>query len=320
MAELLKTVRLSLPNEAQELATDVVVEDTGDGEWTLLCLHGFGDNLHTWQSLRTILEPRGARVVALDLPGFGRSPMPAAFGPEYSLRAVDVVHAFARELARERDDALLLAGNSLGGAIGLGAMIRDRRATRRCIDGAALLSPATPATRTPMFVRLLRAPVYRWSEDLMARLPTRARRAAAGMITRTVIQMMVHPGFRPSRAWRESIIDAFVRPGSWRDLETVALDLLWTLRGKRRGVLELLEHTDQVSTPVHVVRGELDRVISRSELVHLAAELPHGAYSELPGIGHCPQNEAPARCAEIVLDLLDAVRGLDASDEPGAER
>ena len=147
----------------------------------------------------------------------------------------------------------------------------------------------------------------------MARLPPRARRAAAGWVARAAIRLLVHPGFRAPRSWREAVIDSLVRPGSWRDLELVAQDLMWILRGKSAAAALLMQSVEQLSTPIHVVRGELDPVIGEPELRELAGLLPAGELTQLPGIGHCPQIEAPARCAEIALDLLRAARGRGAA-------
>ena len=47
----------------------------GQGDTTILLIHGFGESLTTW---RAVFDPLAARakVVAIDLPGFGVSQKP----------------------------------------------------------------------------------------------------------------------------------------------------------------------------------------------------------------------------------------------------
>ena len=54
------------------LATEYTIEGAGG---TALFLHGWQDNLHTWDSLASLLAPM-YRVVRLDLPGFGKTELP----------------------------------------------------------------------------------------------------------------------------------------------------------------------------------------------------------------------------------------------------
>lgn len=290
----------------EPIPVEVVVRDTGEGEWTLLCLHGFGDNLHTWQELRALLEPRGARVVALDLPGFGRSPLPPRFAQDYTLHAVALTRLLAAR-CREKKKPLLAVGNSLGGAVALGVAGTDARA-ERSFDALLLLAPATPETRTPLFIHFLRAPVYRWSEELKGRLSESARLAFARLVARGAFRTILARGARPTPAWWQSTVESFARPGAFVDVEQVARDLLWVLRGEAKHALELLRDVERISTPVVIMRGEEDRVIGERELDALARRIPGARRVTLPGVGHCPQNEAPTACAEACLELLDAVR------------
>lgn len=50
-------------------------EQAGHGKRTVLLLHGWGDNLHTFKELQKFLSS-GYNVISLDLPGFGSSQAP----------------------------------------------------------------------------------------------------------------------------------------------------------------------------------------------------------------------------------------------------
>ena len=98
MSQPLKTVDIPACEDHAAMRAELSVDDTGRGDWTLLCVHGFSDNLYTWQALREILEPKGARVIAFDLPGFGQSPLAPEFVDNYSVAVGN--HSLKRDTNR----------------------------------------------------------------------------------------------------------------------------------------------------------------------------------------------------------------------------
>jgi pimeloyl-ACP methyl ester carboxylesterase len=81
----------------------------------LVLLHGIG---HRWQAWLPIMDELAAHheVIAIDLPGFGASPVPPDGMPSDMARSVAGIATF---LAGEGLDRPHVAGNSLGGAIAL---------------------------------------------------------------------------------------------------------------------------------------------------------------------------------------------------------
>ncbi len=79
---------------------------------TTVMLHGWGDNLHTFDAL--VRQMPGYRIVRLDLPGFGQSERPReAWGvEEYAL----FVANFLKKLSI---DSYVLVGHSFGGRIAI---------------------------------------------------------------------------------------------------------------------------------------------------------------------------------------------------------
>ena len=104
---------------------------TGSGP-TLVLIHGIG---HHWQGWEPVLDRlAGERdVIAIDLPGFGESPMPPAGTPAGVGSLTDMVSGFLDDLEVERPH---VAGNSLGGWISLELAKRGR------VASATGLSPA----------------------------------------------------------------------------------------------------------------------------------------------------------------------------------
>jgi pimeloyl-ACP methyl ester carboxylesterase len=83
----------------------------GAGDTTLLLLHGYGESLTTW---RAVFDPLAstARVVAIDLPGFGGSAKPNV---PYSLPAL--TERLSRFIDRWTTGTVVVVGHSMGGEL-----------------------------------------------------------------------------------------------------------------------------------------------------------------------------------------------------------
>jgi pimeloyl-ACP methyl ester carboxylesterase len=89
----------------------VEYQDEGSGE-TILFLHGWQDNLHTFDPLVLLLKKNNVRLVRLDLPGFGQSEDPKA---DWSL---DDYVAFMESFIKKINlSPAVLVGHSFGGRI-----------------------------------------------------------------------------------------------------------------------------------------------------------------------------------------------------------
>src|ERR671929_2264393 len=78
---------------------------------TLVLVHGFGDSAETWSFVLPRLKHEW-RIVAPDLAGFGRTPIPPE-GMRFSV-LTDYLGWFLDELGAQN---IALVGNSLGGAV-----------------------------------------------------------------------------------------------------------------------------------------------------------------------------------------------------------
>ena len=99
--------------------------EAGAGE-PLLLLHGWPTSSHLWRNVIPRLAER-RRVIAPDLPGFGRSEKPA--GASYSFRFYEqVLDGLCAALDLKRP---ALAVHDLGGPLGLTGHCAARTASRR---------------------------------------------------------------------------------------------------------------------------------------------------------------------------------------------
>src|SRR4051794_4502679 len=91
----------------------------------IVLLHGWSDSADTWRLLLAALARRGHDAIALDMPGFGAAGAPP--DGEGVMPQLDDSAAAAIERGSDRAGGgpVIVAGNSLGGAVALRAAERD---------------------------------------------------------------------------------------------------------------------------------------------------------------------------------------------------
>ena len=103
---------LSLAPIASPDPPGLAFSSSGQGEPTLVLIHGAGQDRHMWDRVTPLLETRH-RVVRVDLPGHGESPQVTPF----SLK--EVASALDRTLDREKVKKAVLVGQSYGAWVAL---------------------------------------------------------------------------------------------------------------------------------------------------------------------------------------------------------
>jgi pimeloyl-ACP methyl ester carboxylesterase len=238
-----------------------------------LLIHGIGLDRHCWEPVRPLLE-REREVVAVELPGFGTSPMPAE-PPEIATFA-DAVEAFARELGLERPH---VAGNSLGGSVALELGARGAART------VCALSPAGFALGRE---RAFERGCLRVTLALARRLAPHADRVMASAAARTLLisQMATRPWAIPAPAAAHMMRSTASAPGfeatipafdRWRPATPIC--------------------------PTTVAWAERDRLLLASRQAPRAARmLPAARHVILAGCGHVPMWDDPEQVAAVLLE------------------
>lgn len=261
------------------------VRDTGPRTApAVILLHGFGSSLQTWDEWARDLE-RDHRVIRYDLPGFGLTGADPS-GDYADARSIAIVLALMDRLNVARAS---IVGNSMGGRIAWTFAAQHPERT----DKLVLISPdgfASPgfaygvAPKVPLILRAL--PYVLPAAMLRASLvPAYADQAVlTDALFSRYRDMMLAPGVR----------SAIVR----RMGQQVLADPVPLLR--------------QIAAPVLVMWGEKDGMIPFSNAADYMRALPNGTLAALPGVGHIPQEEAPATVG-IVRAFLDRGPGAPGS-------
>lgn len=284
----------------------------GDGTMTLLMVHGGRDHCRCWDDTITHL-PTSWRVVAPDLRGHGGSAW--AKGGSYALwDYVGDLDALVRKLGRQQ--RLVLAGHSLGGAIVLqyagarpslvdGVVAIEPFGFGRGFDAAALrlagshdVSKITASEqRIPAPERLdvfldsvasmekRKLPVYRSLEEMRERL-----RAAHPGVGEQILARLLAFGIRKvgNRGYTWSF-DNRVRMASPYGFDLYDAREVW----------------GRIEAPVLIVNGEGDGA-RKPASDGLVGFLPGATTETIPGASHYVQLQQPAALASVITRFVDS--------------
>jgi pimeloyl-ACP methyl ester carboxylesterase len=237
----------------------------------ILFVHGLGGCWQNWLENITHFA-RYHRVVALDLPGFGWSPLPT-----WSLTIEShgrVVLDFARRLGLEGG---AIVGNSMGGFVAAEAVIQSAEAFGRLVLVAAAgishaemrAGPAVTAARmtavlSPAFFRL---------EDQVLRRP-RLRLGIFGAVFYNPLKLRTELLWEfASGAGKEGVMPAV------------------------RGMIgyDFLDRLGGVETPTLIVWGRNDHIVPPADSTGYGDRLPNSRAAIYDRCGHCPMAERPVR-------------------------
>lgn len=264
--------------------------DSGPHESSpIVLIHGLGDEADTWRHIFPALA-RWRRVIALDLPGFGRSEKPRrAYTPAF----------FARTVAGLLDalgiGQALLVGHSMGAAIAQRlALAQPRRAEQLVLIGGGL---PIESRRPPAQLWLFLMP------GLGETFYTSLRRSQAQAYA--TLQPYYHDlqAMPPAdqellrdrvwaRVWSAGQRRAFLSALRWLAIDQAARGEMFRAR---------LPH---MRTPTTLIWGAADRIVPPAAGAAMAALLPHAQLRIVEASGHLPHQERPEQVIALLQECL----------------
>ena len=249
---------------------------TGRGE-PLVLIHGIGSR---WQMWEPVIDRLAAHrdVIALDLPGFGVSPMPPPGTPAGVDSLTSLVAEFLAELGVERPHA---AGNSLGGLVVLELAKRGLVRSGNGISPSGFANgPESAFARAALWFAVSSA---RWLaprvEPLAAR--PRGRYLVFGTFVANPARISPHDAVESVRA---------LAGAPWFDQ---------TLRAVRPSQFTGGERID---VPVTIAWGDKDRLLLPHQSDRAKRAIPGARIVVLAGCGHVPTYDDPDQVARVLLE------------------
>jgi pimeloyl-ACP methyl ester carboxylesterase len=275
-------------HEVDVVGAKVNYVELGEGP-PVLFVHGLSGAWQNW--LENIPEfARDHRVVAVDLPGFGSSPMPSwdLTIPEYGR----FVRDFCERIGVARCS---LVGNSMGGFIATEVAITDPER----VDELVLVSAAGIT-----WARARREPATALARIGQAAAPLALKLQTSGfkrprLRNMTFQGVFFDPGgIRREMLW-ENLVPAMQSPGYF--------DAMTNLVG-----YDIRHRLEEIEVPTLVVWGRNDRVVPVPAAISYRKRI--GDNAELVIFDHCghvPQIERPERFNRVVQDFLERKGALD---------
>ena len=275
------------------------VGPVGEGR-DLVLVHGLGGSIDNWAAVGPALAER-FRVTALDLRGFGRTPLAESGSTQVKDNRV-LLDRFLDEVVG--GPPAVLVGNSMGGMISiLEAGIEPDK-----VSALVLVDPVLPYPKDHEADQTVAGAfgVYLMenAEEIVQGFLNDAGPEQSVMMTLQLCSVDV--GRIPPNAVQGLIALAHERA-----------EMSWPARAQieaARSLMELSWNEDeylaairQVTAPTFLLHGEKDRLIPLAAAEAVAQLRPDWTFEVFEDIGHIPQLEAPDRFVEAVCSWLDRV-------------
>ena len=263
--------------------------DAGAGERTpLVLVHGLGDEADTWRRVLPALA-RHRRVLAPDLPGFGRSG-----GPSRAYTSAFFARAIAGFLAALGIDRATLVGHSMGAAVAQRLAI----ARPELVERLVLIGGGLPMQRRYPPGQLWLFLVPGLGEAIYASL-RRSQDGAYATLRPYYYDLDALPA--EERAFLRQRVWARVWSGGQRRAFLSALRWL-SIEGATRADT-FRERMARMRTQTLVVWGEHDLIVPRAAGEALAGQLPRAQLHVVPGSGHLPHQERPEMVEQLLREI-----------------
>lgn len=251
---------------------DLNVRDVGPRDApAILLVHCYTCSLRYWQRLEPLLAT-DRRVISVDLLGHGDSEKPA---DGYSM--AHQADTIAQALDALGAPPVLAVGQSLGGPVSTALAERHPERVRGLV---AMDSPnRTDVASLPLTARVARMPV----------IGPALKRIAPDGVVRDELAKAFHDGFE--------VPDEFVD-----DVKGMTFDAFAKSSHEGADYIERRPLDDRIAAtglPVTVIFGAEDRIVDPAA-ADAYRDIPGARVVVLPGIGHTPQMEAPARSARLI--------------------
>ena len=255
----------------------------------IIFIHGLSGCWQNWlENLPHFARDR--RVIAVDLPGFGHSEMPA---DEISMSGyADAIDALMTELGA---DTAQIVGNSMGGFIGAELAIKHpARVERLVLVAAAGLSIESIRTQRTQGPRHRAENVVFFS---LGNLAARSHQVALRPRLRHALLLLIaaHPAKLPGPLAAQQVLGSG-KPGFSDALEAMCR-------------YPLRERLEKIGCPTLIVWGDKDRLVPLKDASVFEQLIPGSRKIIYKDTGHVTMMERPARFNEDVRAFLEEAPG-----------
>jgi pimeloyl-ACP methyl ester carboxylesterase len=283
--------------------------DFGGQGPTMVLVHGLGGSHLNWLTVAPQLARRG-RVLALDLPGFGRSQR----SPRRTTLAV-MREALAQFVDAMSTGPVHLVGNSMGGTLAiLETLERPGRVASTLLVCPALPAPPGGARVDPDWMRMLLIACAPGGHALLRR---QRRKIGPEQQVRGLLALCCTDPTKVPREIVEAHVALTAERASTPWVERVFAEAARSLLGELLLGRRVRRAIRQPRPRTLIIHGSRDRLVDpRSSRVAVAVNASI-ELTELADLGHTPQLEGADAFLEVAhrwLDRVGAAKSRDAAE------
>lgn len=266
--------------------TKMNFDKQGNGDTTVIFLHGFGASLQTWNDIRPGLEGALHSMYFIDFMGFGFSPLPPDNNFTFEAQAKRLVSFIKANNLRN----VVLVGHSFGGGVALMVQVSNQMDSMGLdIIKLALIDPGCYMNDIPFFIHFLKNPVLNFISTKMTPVKTRAKIIVRKTfknktrISPTIIQRNVYFFSRENYNYAVTQAARQILPDDY--------DKWTSAYGK-------------INIPALIIWGRNDKMLKLANGERLHRELSFSRLQVLDNCGHVPQEEYPEETVGLLLDFI----------------
>jgi len=269
---------------------------TGEGP-PIVLVHGITSSSRTWREVMPGLAEKH-EVIALDLPGHGRSGKPRG---DYSLG--NYASGIRDLLSVLNIGRVTVVGHSFGGGVAMqfGYQFPERLARLVLVDSGGL------GNDVALYLRAATLPGAEYVIPVLFSHPAR-------LVSRALGRALGRLGVRSSPTTRgltegmESLGDSDTRRAFIHTARSVI-----DPRGQRVDARDRLYLSEGV--PTMLLWGEKDRVIPMKHGQQAHELMPHSRFEILPGAGHFSHNDDPERFVALLSEFIAETEPAELDEE-----
>ncbi|MFK7906912.1 MAG: alpha/beta fold hydrolase [Chitinophagales bacterium] len=252
----------------------------GEGE-VILFLHGWPTSAYLWRNMMPTLAEK-YRVIALDLPGFGKSDkhLEDSYSFKYYNRTID---GFLKNLGVEK---VTLGLHDLGGPLGLYWAVQNMERVNRLV-----------------LLNTLVYPDFSWGVKLFG-LATMIPGLKSWITSPKGISKAMNFGVQKNELLTNEVIAEYQAPFQGDTSRKVLLKSVQRLSVK--GFHEIAEKLPSFNKPVQIIYGAKDRILPKVKdtMDRVKKDLPQAKVKIFEDCGHFLQEEVPEQIAQVLMEFM----------------
>jgi pimeloyl-ACP methyl ester carboxylesterase len=281
---------------------DLHVHEEGEGRKVAILIHGWSSSWFAMSPLLALLTARGYRCLAVDLPGYGKSPK---LPERVTISAYrELIAGLIREVSEK---PVVLIGHSMGGM----TSITLAKAHPELVERMVLLCPTISGNLSTR-INITLGPFV-----LLERSPITNALVTALEPLMPVTDRLLRPALFAHRTRiKEEDYERIKADTRRRDQGRIRAECFWAMRDN-----DLRGKIGDIKTPTLIIWGMEDNTVPLRDASLVAEEWPDADLRIIPNAGHWPHFEAPKVTEQYIRGFLSKPLKLlsffDESDDEG---